>query len=139
MKEILQNKITWYIVGFIVLVALIWYIVSEMNEETKITIEPTGLPNTTDWGAGLNDTQAQLIRNYSVKLHTDMDGVNVFGWDNDLYSDFMAENDTIVTGVYNDFNSMYAHEENGTLTQWLQDENAYFGGTIDRLTGLNLL
>jgi len=33
-----------------------------------------------------------------------------------------SERDQIIVSVYNDFNSLYAKEEKGTLTQWIIDE-----------------
>ena len=64
--------------------------------------------------------------------------------DSSIYEDLLIENDTILTGTYNDFNGQYGDLGSGTLTQWIRDE-AFTGGTIittdaliDRMVALNL-
>ena len=142
MDKLLTNKYVWIGLGVIVLIVLLYL---AFRNKTIQPPPPTPLPSQTDWGSNLDNTQSQIIRNYAVDLHNDLKGLNWTGWDSALYKDLLTQNDTILTGVYNDFNQLYAMEEGGTLTEWIKNEGGYndpftpyLTQLADRLDGLNL-
>jgi hypothetical protein len=83
---------------------------------------PSDNPNS-QAGSQVINSNAQAIRELSIRLYNDMKGTNVLGRDIEAYQNLLLMSDTLFTAVYNDFNSLYYKESKETLTQWIKNEN----------------
>jgi hypothetical protein len=83
---------------------------------------PSDNPNSPG-GSQVINSNAQAIRELSIRLYNDMKGTNVLGRDIESYQNLLLMSDTLFTAVYNDFNSLYYKESKETLTQWIKNEN----------------
>lgn len=115
-----NSPTTW--VGLVIAVGLLIYLI---NRVTKAKSAPPPKPVNLPWGFGLSVADSDLIREYSIKLHDDMDGLNFNGHDSPLYAAYLIEPPEVFAGVYNDYNAMYFAENEGTLNEWLQSEYFY--------------
>ena len=137
--NIIKNPLFLLVVGVIV-ISIIAYFTGKNSSGIKI--KP--LPHLSLWGSGLTQGESSDIRSYSDLLYQDLN--EIWGYRNmDVYIDLLAENDTILTGVYNDFNSQYADLGEGSLTEWIQDEVFISSGQqitkdalLSRMIALNL-
>tara|TARA_R110000824_G_scaffold284734_1_gene472973 strand:+ start:4741 stop:5175 length:435 start_codon:yes stop_codon:yes gene_type:complete len=139
-SNILKNPLFLLVVGVIV-IAIIAYFTGKGSKK-GVQIKP--MPHLTLWGGGITQEDSSDIRSYSDLLYQDM--TEIWGTRNmEVYIDLLAEDDGILTGVYNDFNSQYAELDEGSLTQWIQDE-VFIGSNqqvtkdalLSRMIGLNL-
>ena len=62
------------------------------------------------------------VRSMAMRLHSDMDGVNLTR-DLDLYNEYLAMPNADFVAVYNDFGEMYYEQSGRTLRQWIEAEN----------------
>ncbi len=96
----------------------------------------------------LSDTERQVVRELSMRLHNDMDGLTPFASlrDRDAWAQLMSMSDRLFVAVANDFNRLYFREGKGTMRQWLQSEAwwvdmAGIAGRdqiLDRMASLNI-
>lgn len=105
---------------------------------------PSPLPNNPAW----TPEQAETIRSLAMRLHTDMEGANVFSSARDIeaWRQLMSLPNDMFVGVYNDFGDLYYHEGNGTFRKWVEDEWTWWDTSgiagksqvLERLSRLNL-
>lgn len=123
----------WVIIGTLI-IALILFIYFKGKAagklgKAKVIDLPKDIPGDNSQGI---TTTAGDIRRISTALHDEMNGYNWNGHNYAPYEEFARLSDTGFVSVYNDFNSMYHSEGNGTLKQWLTDEN-FFGSVVDQI------
>jgi len=84
-------------------------------------------------GGTLSNSDAQIVRSLAMRLHDDMAGIAIPGFrDTDAYSEFLQLTDVMFVAVYNDFGKLYFSEGDGTLREWIDNEN--FSYTFSILT-----
>jgi hypothetical protein len=62
------------------------------------------------------------VRQLAGKLYADMDGINFWGHNLDVWKDFLAMSDEDVIRVYNEFDTEYQKKTGQSLTQWVNSE-----------------
>lgn len=62
------------------------------------------------------------IRQMAMRLHSDMDGINVTR-DMDMYNEFLSMSNADFVAVYNDFGELFFAGSGQTLRQWIEGEN----------------
>jgi hypothetical protein len=84
------------------------------------------------------------VRQIATELHNDMDGYNWQGHDEEIYNRYSQLSDSEFISVYNDFNTRYFNEGEGTLFEWIDNET-YVGYwdvienvILPRMAALNL-
>lgn len=80
------------------------------------------LPEETDWGKGQNLTPTEIlqIKHFADALFEDMDGINWFSRDVQLYREYLASSDRVFVGTANYFFDNYGRGDN--LAVWLDKE-----------------
>lgn len=133
----LSNTSKYIALGSVAILGLTALSYFKGKDAGSTTIKPVPLPKE---GGQLNENERQKVRGYSLKLHEDL--TEIFGIrDNRLYQNLNSESDKVLVAIYNDFNNLYGNEDNGTLTQWLQDElvpTYTMKPVIDRMINLSL-
>lgn len=100
---------------------------------TQPDYNPAPLPDLETTGVDLTEQEALEVRQLAMRLHTDMDGIAYPGSrDKEAYQQLLGMSDRLFVAVYNDFGELYYKEGNGSLRQWIDDEN--FGYTMSILT-----
>ncbi|NCC99991.1 MAG: hypothetical protein EOL95_09880 [Bacteroidia bacterium] len=104
------------VIVLITAIALTFYFVGKkkVNNVAK-------LPDQTNWGNELDDTENLEIQKHSRKLYEDMKGLNFLSRDASIYSEYLASSDRVFVGAANYFAQTYGKGEN--LAQWLDSEN----------------
>lgn len=145
MIQLLKYK--WVIIAVVVVIILgAVYFVGRGDGTTKIKSIP--LPSDVP-GSKISDVDGVSIRSLSVQLFESMDGINSSN-DPKPLQDLLNLSDTLFVAVYNDFNTLYAAKEEGTLRDWIKGEGGFFsmasGGyaalqtaVLSRMAKLNLL
>ena len=123
----------WVIIG-VLIIALILYIYFTGKAAGKkgkaVVIDlPKDIPGDNSQGI---TTTAGDIRRIATAMHDEMNGFNWSGHDYTPYEEYSRLSDTGFVAVYNDFNKRYFSEGNGTLKQWLIDEN-FYGSVVDQI------
>lgn len=132
-----ETKHIFIALAIALVIILVIYFAGKKAGSTKIEQVPLPDDNT----GQLSQDQLKQVRELSRKLHDDMDGLNLFGMRNtEIYNQFTALSDTMFVAVYNDFNTLYAGEDNGTLRAWIDNETGIPSSNIiiDRMNRLNL-
>ena len=92
---------------------------------------PVPMPTADTTGINLTTAEAQMVRSMSQRLHTDMQGVSLPGTaDTEVYERLLELTDPLLVAVYNDFGHLYYSEDEGTLRQWLNDEQFWYTFSI---------
>lgn len=81
----------------------------------------------------LTHDEESKIRVMVSKLYKDMDGLNIWGNNMDIYNDYASMSDKLFVLTYNLFNKLYESQGYGTLRDWIDDEQGLFGGIIDTI------
>lgn len=124
------------VVGIILLLLISIYLIGFHKGTKKTTIAPiiaddpnaaTGSETGINNPAGLSEPQ---IKQLAVSLHTDMDGSNFFGHNDDLYKQVTELSDTDISRLYNAFNDKYQQTSGQTLYQWLEAEYGSWSGAV---------
>lgn len=104
----------------IVLVVVIVVLVRRRKAETAV------LPQETDWGKTLTDTESANIKRIADALYKDLKGI---AWlrNSDLYVEYAQTSDRVFVGVANYFAQTYGNGE--SLYQWLDSEWWWLSGT----------
>lgn len=143
----LGSKYTIYIVLAVVLIGIFVFIYFMGRRSAKMKIEQVPLPSDQPGGKVLTSVDNAKVRTIAQQLHDDMDGLNLTH-KSDPYEALLASNDSVFVAVYNDFNNLFASENEGTLRDWLKDEvsaswwipaySVLINSIIDRMDRLNL-
>jgi hypothetical protein len=112
------------IMALLLIAGILWFVYRRGKKDATITNAPlpTDNPNSPTGSQVINSNSA-AIRELSMRLYNDMKGTNVLGRDIEAYQNLLLMSDTLFTGVYNDFNSLFFKESKETLTQWIKGEN----------------
>ncbi len=103
-------------IAVLVLAALSYY---KGKANGSSTIDYVPLPT----GNGvLTNTDSQLVRELVLKLHNSLKGVGNIFRDEKPFVRMANASDKMFIGIYNDFNSMYAKDDQGTLRNWINDD-----------------
>lgn len=151
------SKYWMWILGAVVVAALIVVILKKMKQPKVINLSPVPIPppvnnagatgsTGTDTGTGGVGTSptvtGEQIRAITLALYEDMDGFNWIGHNMQPYEDLAHGSDQLNVSVYNDFNALYLNEGKGTLKKWILDEQFAQSDTtdlvLDRFSTLNL-
>lgn len=99
-------------------------------------------------GGNLSEVEQKFVRELSMRLHADMDGIQWTNFTRDVeaWRTLVSLNDTMFVAVFNDFGRLYYREGNGTLRTWIEDESAWTDSAgiasksdvIERMNNLNL-
>lgn len=125
----------------ILIVGVAVYFVGKGDGTTKIG--QAALPTE---GGKLSDTDSQQVREIVLKLHNSLKGFGNIFRDEKPFLRLANATDKIFVAIYNDFNSLYGKDEQGTLRDWINDD-WYQDGTetagavrsiLGRLDALNL-
>jgi len=101
----------------ILILAILSYYKGKANATVKIDHVP--LPTE---GGTLSNTDAQLVREIVLKLRNSLKGVGFIFRDEKPFVRLANASDKLFISIYNDFNALYAKEENGTLREWINDD-----------------
>jgi len=101
----------------VLLLAVLSYYKGKANGSTNIDHVP--LPTE---GGLLSNTDSQLVREIVLKLHNSLKGVGNIFRDEKPFVRMANASDKMFIGIYNDFNSMYAKDDQGTLRDWINDD-----------------
>lgn len=141
MKAATLLRNPWVLLGIAVVVLLVLW---KYGTKSLLNINlPTPLPI----GPALTQDEKNTVRELARRLHRDMDGPT-FGFqrDADAWRMLMSMPDRLFIATYNDFNSLYYKEGEGTLREWVESEVIWWdtqgiGGRnqiLERMDQLNL-
>lgn len=111
-----------------VLYALIIGVIIYFIGKSLGTIKQAKLPGDEDWGKALTVSESKTVRETVMRIHKDLDSylvsVGLRPRDTQAYYDLNNFTDKMFVASYNDFNTLYfdKNKDNGTLTQWIDDE-----------------
>lgn len=124
-----DTRIIWGIAIAIVVLAVLLYFVG--NSIGKKVPPPTAaLPddnNPGTVGQPLSVAEQAMIDGLASRIFDDVDGIQWYNHDNDLYQECLNLTSRLTTALYNTFNDKYFKEHNETLTQILGNEWEPFG------------
>lgn len=143
----LPSKITLYIIVAIIVIGLLVFIYFMGRRSAKTKIEQVPLPIDTAGGVTITQADALKVREIAKALHDNMKGWFNFGFhDEKPFSDLSNLSDTLFVAVYNDFNTLYGGENDGTLREWITSERGWSSSwltiasnIITRMDRLNLI
>ena len=101
----------------VLILAILSYYKGKANGSSLIEAAP--LPTE---GGILTNTDSQLVRELVLKLHNSLKGFGNIFRDEKPYLRLANASDRLFVAIYNDFNSMYAKEDKGTLRDWINDD-----------------
>jgi len=101
----------------ILMLAILSYYKGKANGSTNIDYVPLPTGN-----GALTNTDSQLVRELVLKLHNSLNGVGNIFRDEKPYLRLANASDKMFIAIYNDFNSLYAKEDKGTLRDWINDD-----------------
>ncbi len=104
------------VIGVIIVILIIYYYGKSSGSVGQVPLPPD------DPNAPLTEAEKQKIRSIVLALHEDMDGYNFLGHNMQPYKDWLLLSNTGFVSVYNDFNRMYFSEGEGTLREWIENE-----------------
>lgn len=142
-----KNKMFIVIILAVVIIGIFVFIYFIGRRSAKTKIEQVQLPSDQPGGGKITAEQNTLIRNISTALHDDMDGLNlnVFSRNMEPYNQLLQTSDTLFVAVYNDFNTLYGSEGDGTLADWIRGEKSFDSNwrntaysILERMNRLNL-
>lgn len=123
MKDWVKNLPLWQkIIGGIVITISLFFFLRWLFKKVA-GFNQAELPDENSVGVNLTQAQAAQVRSIVQRLHTDMKGINAFGRDWDVYRELNELNDPLFLAAFNDFGNLYFSEGNGTLKQWITEEN----------------
>lgn len=119
------SQIKLIVIGVILLIILVagilLYRSGKKSGATKINI--SNPPSDDAGGAGISTAE---INSLSDEIYRDMDGLNGFGHNTDVWQRFLSLSDTDLVKVYNEFNTDYQAESEQTLKEWVYNESTSF-------------
>jgi len=101
----------------VLILAILSYYKGKANGSTNIDYVPLPTGN-----GDLTNTDSQLVRELVLKLHNSLKGVGNIFRDEKPYLRLANASDKLFVAIYNDFNSLYAKEDKGTLRDWINDD-----------------
>lgn len=137
-----QKQIAIYVVAGIVVLIFAYSVSSAFSAgikklfgiEDKDEVKPPppiAPPSTANTGVNLSDEEKLIVQTTTLEIHTDLDGVSLPGQRNmDVYNEWISMPDNLFVAIYNYFNSQYYREGNGTLRNWIEDENFSYTASI---------
>ncbi len=137
LKNIIADKRTYYVLGGVLLLVGFYLVLKKMFLRPPSDSLPEKVA-----GTRLTDEQQKTIRRFSLALYREFnDSSSWFDSDDTLLQDFLALNDLMFVGIYEDFNNLYFKESEATLAAWINNE--FIAGDIDtkileRMNTLNL-
>lgn len=134
----MPSKKTIYIIiaVLIFLIALGYFYYRKGKNTVTLQALPGELPGTSSSG-NITGASNDEIKGIANGLHEEMDGLNLFGHDMDIYNRALLLNDADIVKVYNTFNTLYQQKSGGdTLTAWLESE--LFSSTFES-AAINLI
>ncbi len=117
-----EQRYLLYAVGIVLLCLAIYYLGRWIGKRSYNEDNKGDVPNETDWGKELSNTESVDIQFHARRLYDDMNGLNVTR-DISVYSSYLATTDRIFVGTANYFFENYGDGEN--LATWIDDENFY--------------
>ena len=102
----------------ITVIAVLIIVIVVLNRKRKV--ETAVLPQETDWGKTLSESESTTIERISKGLYDEMKGLNWFSRNKAIYDEYNATSDRIFVGVANYFAQTYGNGEN--LAQWMKSE-----------------
>ena len=130
------------VVVVVVLIVVIYLIGRYYGKKANSEGNKGKLPNQTDWGSALSESESLQIETHAKALHKEMKGINILPRDFSVFTSYLASTDRVFVGTANYFNDNYGDGEN--LAKWLKGENFEFtnvglGKVADQIIGrLNL-
>lgn len=103
------------LIGLLAIVLVIYFIVKKSKDAGTVL-----LPNETDWGKSLTDSQSDNVARIAKGLYEDINGFNGWGHTSSIYEEYAACDDVVFVGVANYFAERYGKGAN--LAKWLDDE-----------------
>ena len=102
----------------VTVIAVLIIVVIILNRKRKAEIAV--LPQETDWGKTLTESESAIIERIAKGLYDEMKGLNWFSRNKAIYDEYNATSDRIFVGVANYFAQVYGNGEN--LAQWMKSE-----------------
>ena len=101
----------------VLVLAVFSYYKGKANGSSNIDYVPLPTGN-----GALTNTDSQLVRELVLKLHNSLKGVGNIFRDEKPYIRLANASDKMFIAIYNDFNSLYAKVDKGTLREWINDD-----------------
>jgi hypothetical protein len=129
-------------IGAMAVLALVMFTYYKGRASGSPLIEQAPLPV----NKGLSNTDQQFVRELVLKLYDALKGFGNIFRDDTPFIRLATSPDKIFIATYNDFNTLYGKEDNGTLRDWIKDD-WYYAGTqtsgavttiLGRMDALNL-
>lgn len=119
------------IISVTVLIIVVILVIVTVHLIRKSKQAKAALPEQTDWGSSLTAAESADIQRITDALYQDMNGVNVFSRNVQIYTEYAATSDRIFVGVANYFADKYGDGKN--LAEWMDSE--YYGWTSIQCKG----